>query len=553
MNFKEFSTARKLINLIIKSRIDQGSVEELEDMGIRKGVDYIDGKELVKLLRQNEGQTLGVKGLNHHHYYVEASDCIYQLGREDEAKVLGKGAFGEVVEAISEKNQSEKIAIKIQSSHEPELIKHEHNMLSTVGDSKGYGIVAREAILIMRLHPGKNLSFSGASHTQILEEVLLEKYLFSLPIKDILIDFFKTYCLDQTGKSIQNITSSELSSILSDNDALMTHFKKEQYGFSNLPYADCLKEDIPDCSDTITGILLNRVEISDKLEKLTVSLESAIKLNRLHKIGIGHRDIKGENILYERSVENPEINLVDFGLSILEDKFSSLESSGGTLQYVAPESDNDARISILQGLSDEEGSVNDGPLFTYKSDVYSFCRFLVRDLELNKDDIFGLIGQGLSIQPDDRPSMEDIVCGLYVSADPNFIKKLDECESSKTLILKVENLVKLYKELSTIKPDSIDVSYKKKFVESRIVEKINIRKERVRSIYTRHITIFDSKQPLSVIFAHGQGKSAGFTGTSTRYVLNELGFMKGRNLTELGNQFLSTSSSLTTNNRDFDK
>ena len=64
----------------------------------------------------------------------------------------------------------------------------------------------------------------------------------------------------------------------------------------------------------------------------------------LHRHGITHRDIKGENILVEegsKSVENQppllSVKLTDFGLSAIAAHGNSMEAQLGTIEYAAPE------------------------------------------------------------------------------------------------------------------------------------------------------------------------------------------------------------------------
>lgn len=66
-----------------------------------------------------------------------------------------------------------------------------------------------------------------------------------------------------------------------------------------------------------------------------------LALNYMHMKGICHRDIKPQNIMYERrkyNHTNSFIRLIDFGFAIQEKNWKPSDGVGvGTLDYVAPE------------------------------------------------------------------------------------------------------------------------------------------------------------------------------------------------------------------------
>jgi len=57
----------------------------------------------------------------------------------------------------------------------------------------------------------------------------------------------------------------------------------------------------------------------------------------LHENNIVHRDIKPDNIMMKDDSENPEIKLIDFGLSNVINNGRKLETIVGTPYYLAPE------------------------------------------------------------------------------------------------------------------------------------------------------------------------------------------------------------------------
>jgi calcium/calmodulin-dependent protein kinase I len=57
----------------------------------------------------------------------------------------------------------------------------------------------------------------------------------------------------------------------------------------------------------------------------------------MQELGIIHRDLKLENILFENEIEDSNIKIADFGLSALQGPFQDATDVLGTLHYVAPE------------------------------------------------------------------------------------------------------------------------------------------------------------------------------------------------------------------------
>lgn len=183
--------------------------------------------------------------------------------------------------------------------------------------------------------------------------------------------------------------------------------------------------------------------------------------------------------------------------------------------------------------------------FSYAADVYSLCRFLVRDLGLDpKNDVFGMIQKGLSIRAEDRPSLGQLICALQASLDPELMEVINVSNSQTNLLLSTKILIDHYQRLSEpTKHADASTIYKRKFIESKIIENINIAKEGMRSFFVWKTTTFDPEQPLSDLFEHAQGKNSGFSGSSTRSYLNKLGLMQGQEISELGRCFIADPTS----------
>lgn len=337
MSTTEFHIARDIIELIKRARTNTDAAIELSRRGLRKDIDFFDSGELIKLCRSSPeitAEPFGIADLTHHYYYQQDSDCLYKLLREDEADALGKGGFGEVVQAISEKESDQLIAIKIMGAEQRDMQARESSMLTRVGEAKGGGLVGKEAVLIMTMHPGKNLAFAGATPNQILEEVLLAQYSMMPDILNIVRNFFRAYCEKTLAKPLTDITSAELLELVRDPDKVQSNFDDPTLGLVATPYADALREDMSVIAEQTTNVLSSRIEVADKTQKLQIAFQVALKLSALHEKGIGHRDIKGENILADLSPGSEQVNFVDYGLALKEEEFTLETSSGaGTLQY----------------------------------------------------------------------------------------------------------------------------------------------------------------------------------------------------------------------------
>lgn len=85
--------------------------------------------------------------------------------------------------------------------------------------------------------------------------------------------------------------------------------------------------------------LLGKFDECDATSVLSMILEG---LRYLHSIGITHRDIKPQNILYYHPGNDSKIIITDFGLSAMRDHSSNpanylMKTDCGTIEYMAPE------------------------------------------------------------------------------------------------------------------------------------------------------------------------------------------------------------------------
>ncbi|XP_028391702.1 serine/threonine-protein kinase H1 homolog [Dendronephthya gigantea] len=85
--------------------------------------------------------------------------------------------------------------------------------------------------------------------------------------------------------------------------------------------------------------LLGKFDECDATSVLSMILEG---LRYLHSIGITHRDLKPQNILYYHPGNDSKIIITDFGLSAMRDRTSNpasylMKTDCGTIEYMAPE------------------------------------------------------------------------------------------------------------------------------------------------------------------------------------------------------------------------
>jgi len=81
--------------------------------------------------------------------------------------------------------------------------------------------------------------------------------------------------------------------------------------------------------------MLNRPRIEDYVKNLAKKLLNGLEY--LHSLGIGHRDIKFENIMVSSTEDDASPKFIDFGLSkvFLYGEYS--QDRFGTLAYSSPE------------------------------------------------------------------------------------------------------------------------------------------------------------------------------------------------------------------------
>lgn len=143
-----------------------------------------------------------------------------------------------------------------------------------------------------------------------------------------------------------NIYTLKLFQYLS-SDELYKHFKpKDMHHITKIEHPNLnqvvdfghVGDHIYFISDFFAGKTLNHFRFSKlKVHSLyKIIVQICYALNALHTQNIMHKDIKPENVLYQKSGNTLEVKLIDYGFSRMElDKDS--QNVSGTLPYIAPE------------------------------------------------------------------------------------------------------------------------------------------------------------------------------------------------------------------------
>ena len=197
-------------------------------------------------------------------------------------------------------------------------------------------------------------------------------------------------------------------------------------------------------------------ELFDKLVECGILSEK--KVNKIiykickailycHTVGIIHRDIKAENIIFKDESENSEIKIIDFGLSKKFNPNEKMKSILGTAFYVAPE--------VLKGSYDEKCDVwsigvltfillSGTPPFKGKNDFDIFNNIVKSDLVFDEkkfknvsEEAINFIKYCLKKDPTERASVSELLDSEW------FLEIKDETFNGRNLDKNIlDNLLK---------------------------------------------------------------------------------------------------------------
>ena len=180
----------------------------------------------------------------------------------------------------------------------------------------------------------------------------------------------------------------------------------------------------------------------DVRKTLELCLPILRALNKISKFKnpIYHRDIKPDNILYEKDGENYKLFLTDFGICYLDkekERLTEIEIAVGPRMFIAPEYER-GRIGNVDSKGDifSIGKVIwymiNGEENEFLPSNFWFCDEynLVKKFDNNEDIIFAnnIISICLSINPEERPDYDNLI-----NLIENFLKetKIDSDEKLK--------------------------------------------------------------------------------------------------------------------------
>lgn len=183
-------------------------------------------------------------------------------------------------------------------------------------------------------------------------------------------------------------------------------------------------------------------------------------ISYIHRLGVAHRDIKLENILV---TSNDCAKLTDFGLCKQQNTGSLLLTTCGTLIYAAPEIIKEEPYDGMKADIWSAGIVLFAMVanhFPWSSDedlppeklVHETARQIINgEITLPEGisfDLQNLLANMLNIDPDERPTAEDVLQHPWMEGEPDEIDStaaepdMNLVKSVKSLLTDLENLSK---------------------------------------------------------------------------------------------------------------
>lgn len=190
------------------------------------------------------------------------------------------------------------------------------------------------------------------------------------------------YSLEHTESQVDSvlIVSKKQDAVGSDElereVAMLRHQSRrvDTYSLNGQLYGYCT-ERMPGCN--LRAFLQNNPELSPE-QRLTIALNMAKELQRLHQAGIAHFDIKPDNFMihYDKTKTEYTVKLIDFGFSYCPylPQFPLLIKKG-TPHYAAPEVLSDSRSSEIPALSETDSFTT-----ITKADVWSLGVAILKDV-----------------------------------------------------------------------------------------------------------------------------------------------------------------------------
>ncbi|WCJ17600.1 Calcium-dependent protein kinase [Euphorbia peplus] len=188
------------------------------------------------------------------------------------------------------------------------------------------------------------------------------------------------------------------------------------------------------------GELFDRIVARDRSyserEAAAVVRQIAKGLDALHRADIVHRDLKPENCLFLNEKDDSTLKIMDFGLSSVEEFTDPVVGLFGSIDYVSPEALLQGRITsksdmwslgvilyillsgyppfIAQSNQQKQQMIMAGEFSFYEKtwkNITSSARQLISDL--------------LQVDPDRRPSAQDVLTHPWVIGDSAKVEQMD--------------------------------------------------------------------------------------------------------------------------------
>ena len=321
---------------------------------------------------------IGIPGLNHN--FIAIEDKLYVIDNVDKSARLGAGQFGQVFSAQNE--DGIECAIKVEPT-----VKHsinEVNALSAMNYLQATAEIDNHFYTVMNRFPGHSLA--KVPHPW---KAAVEKLGFNLTnLQKVKTDFgydgfddpdfYSAIC-----KRMSNNTTGDVP------EFTIIHLEQ-------------LKANVR---------ALEKQNIYSDSECLEFVISAGEQMKHAFDNGILHRDIKGDNFVGQINVDKSiNVAMVDFGGAINLSDASKATSPFGTPKYMAPEVLCSLPIySQIKCFPNQPVTEPKPAAYSCASDIFSFAGMCEYDFNMDPNAGFGVLPFAKSIEPKDRPSIENIL------------------------------------------------------------------------------------------------------------------------------------------------
>ncbi|XP_059190816.1 serine/threonine-protein kinase pim-3-like [Centropristis striata] len=165
------------------------------------------------------------------------------------------------------------------------------------------------------------------------------------------------------------------------------------------------------CEDLLTYLNKNLFLREDPAKNIMKQLVEAA--NKMHSLGVFHRDIKAENVLVDLSSEVPRVRIIDFGSACLVTEIPK-GSFSGTPAYVPPEFYRLGTYEAGPSTVWQLGAL----LYELVDSCFATKKFLRKKITVNtmlSKDCQDLLKVCLAVNPQERGTLEQILLHPWFS------------------------------------------------------------------------------------------------------------------------------------------